>query len=243
MAQVNVMIVDDDIALSEEIAEILFEQGFDVQYARTRCQFEQKHATMEIDVFVVDLLLPDGHGHEIIRKIRQNSSAGIVVLSGKLDEVDKVIALELGADDYVGKPFARSEFIARVKSLIRRLECKTLSPMVEVSKGTEVFFGDWKTDLQARKLFAPSGAEVLLTKLEFDLWVAFINALDRVLTREHLVYAIRGREWSGYDRSIDGLMSRLRKKLSSHQNMDCHFETIRGVGYMLCSPQKNSAIL
>lgn len=231
----KVLVVEDDIALSEEVAEILQEQGYCVKFARTLLQFEKKISEGEFDLFILDLLLPDGHGHEIIRKIRASSPAGILVLSGKMDELDKVVSLELGADDYVVKPFSRSELSARVKSLLRRMDRQSApSESLQTSSG-EVFYGEWRTDVNARKLFAPSGEAIRLTKLEFDLWWAFLNGLDRVLTREQLIYAIRGRDWAGYDRSIDGLVSRLRKKLSADEGIDENFETIRGVGYLLRS--------
>jgi len=236
MKPATVLIIDDDLGLSEEVSELLLEQNYSVEVARSRSQFLKLLAASKFDLFIVDLLLPDGHGFEIIKEIREVSSSGIVVLSGKLEEVDKVVALELGADDYIVKPFSRSEFVARIKSLLRRLNGKHKLAKDQKEGVSEIRYGNWRTDVQARKLYAPAGPEVPLTKLEFDLWLVFVQALDRVLTREQLIYAIRGRDWAGYDRSIDGLVSRLRKKLSCHQNGDVRFETIRGVGYMLCSP-------
>ncbi len=235
MSSNRILVVEDDCSLSQEVAEMLQVQGFEVQFAKTVTQCEQKIRAANFSLYIIDLLLPDGHGHEVIRKIRKTSCAGVIVLSGRLDEMDKVVALELGADDYVVKPFARAEFVARVKSLFRRINDLQGQENLPKSEGSKHWFGDWTTDLAARKLFAPSGEEVHLTKLEFNLWVAFLNATDRVLTREDLIYAIKGREWSGYDRSIDGLVSRLRIKMSKHQTVDNCFETIRGVGYLLRS--------
>ncbi len=236
MKKVQVLLIDDDIELSEEVAEMLFEQGFEVTFARTIHQFHKATSQILFDLYIVDLLLPDGHGHEIIRQIRSAGNAGIVVLSGKLDEVDKVVALELGADDYVVKPFRRSEFMARLKSLLRRMQARMDASSENGNAHHFQSFDGWQTDLNARKLFAPSGEELKLTKLEYDLWIALLNGVDRVLTRESLVFALRGRDWAGYDRSVDGLVSRLKRKMSEHSDVQDCFETVRGVGYLLRSP-------
>jgi len=236
MKQAKVLIVDDDIQLSEEIAEVLKEHGFSVAFARTLFQFEQRTRDEQFDLFVVDLLLPDGHGHEIIRDIRRTCMAGIVVLSGKLTEVDKVVSFELGADDYVVKPFARFEFVARIKSLLRRMEARNAPEEPGGPEAVEISFGCLQTDLMARKVYGELGEQIELTKLEFDLWEVLLKNLDRVQSREQIINAIRGCNWAGYDRSIDGLVSRLRKKFSNYAIFDDNFETIRGVGYMLRKP-------
>ena len=236
MQETNILIIDDDIELSEEVAEILNEQGYRVGFARTLQQFEQRTADHPFDLYIVDLLLPDGHGHEIIRRIRYSGAAGILVLSGKLSEVDKVVSLELGADDYVVKPFARSEFAARVKSLLRRLTTRNVHKLAVDEEDTLIEYAGWKINTKTRKVFQPSGEKIQLTKLEFDLWLTFVKSLDRVLSREQIIFSIRGRDWAGYDRSIDGLVSRMLKKLSVDPMIEENFETVRGVGYMLRSP-------
>lgn len=236
MQETNILIIDDDIELSEEVAEILNEQGYRVSFARTLQQFEQRTADHPFDLYIVDLLLPDGHGHEIIRRIRYSGAAGILVLSGKLSEVDKVVSLELGADDYVVKPFARSEFAARVKSLLRRLTTRNVHKLAVDEEETLIEYAGWKINTKTRKVFQPSGEKIQLTKLEFDLWLTFVKSLDRVLSREQIIFSIRGRDWAGYDRSIDGLVSRMLKKLSVDPMIEENFETVRGVGYMLRSP-------
>ncbi len=236
MQETNILIIDDDIELSEEVAEILNEQGYRVGFARTLQQFEQRTADHPFDLYIVDLLLPDGHGHEIIRRVRYSGAAGILVLSGKLSEVDKVVSLELGADDYVVKPFARSELAARVKSLLRRLTTKNVRKLAVDEEDTLIEYAGWKINTKTRKVFQPSGEKIQLTKLEFDLWLTFVKSLDRVLSREQIIFSIRGRDWAGYDRSIDGLVSRMLKKLSVDPMIEENFETVRGVGYMLRSP-------
>ncbi len=233
MSKDKILIIDDDIPLSEEVSEALTESGFRVKCARSQDQFSKKNEEFDFDIFIVDLLLPDGNGHDIIKKIRSTSDAGIIVLTGKLSEVDTVVSLELGADDYIVKPFSKLEFIARVRRLAARLEAKNDTPDARAAEANEITYGPLLTNMDARKLYAPSGVEIMLTKLEFDLWTAFIKNIDRVLTRDQLIFAIRGQDWAGYDRAIDGLVSRLRKKLSSHVEIDSQFETIRGVGYLL----------
>ncbi|WP_108835259.1 response regulator transcription factor [Tateyamaria sp. Alg231-49] len=236
MKETNILVIDDDIELSDEVAEILNEQGYHVGFARTLQQFEQRTADRAFDLYIVDLLLPDGHGHEIIRRVRYLGAAGIVVLSGKLSEVDKVVSLELGADDYVVKPFARSEFVARIRSLLRRLATRNVHTMALDEEATSIGYAGWTINPKTRKVFQPSGEKIQLTKLEFDLWLTFVKSLDRVLSREQIIFSIRGRDWAGYDRSIDGLVSRMLKKLSVDPMIEENFETVRGVGYMLRSP-------
>lgn len=236
MKKVQVLLIDDDIDLSEEVAEMLCEQGFEVAFARTIHQFQKATSHVSFDLYIVDLLLPDGHGHEIIRQIRSSCDAGIVVLSGKLDEVDKVVALELGADDYVVKPLSRSEFVARLKSLLRRMQDRISKSVSNDSSNQFQDYNGWQTYLNTRKLISPSGDEVKLTKLEFELWIALLKGVGRVLTRENLIFALRGRDWAGYDRSVDGLICRLKRKMSEHGDVEGYFETVRGVGYLLRSP-------
>ena len=233
MKQPTVLIIDDDIALADEIQEILEEHHLSVELARTRHQFDEMLKKSDFDLFVVDLLLPDGHGHDIVRAIRADSHAGIIVLTGKPGEVDTVISLELGADDYVVKPFSRSEFVARVNRLLRRLSISKQFVLEGAPIAKQIEYGPWLTDLDTRKVTTSAGDDVQLTKLEYDLWIAFLQGVGRVLTRDQLILAIRGRDWAGYDRSIDGLISRLRKKLSESGDIDEQFETVRGVGYLL----------
>lgn len=239
--RVDILLVEDDIELSEEVTEMLVAQGYSVECARTRYQYDRNAKSRSFSLYIVDLLLPDGHGHDIIRKIRERGRAGVVVLSGKVEELDKVVALELGADDYVEKPIARTEFLARIKSLIRRLACPEPTNAGPMSDGSRTLFGGWLTDFATRKLYAPCKAEVQLTKLEFELWVALLSAKDRVLTRDNLIHAIRGGDWAGNDRSIDGLVSRLRRKMGAYHDVDQLLETSRGVGYMLRSPPSGPA--
>lgn len=233
----RILIVEDNQALADELIELLTEKGFRAENVRSLFQFQRFPELLQIDLFIVDIVLPDGEGHDVIREIRKSSTAGIVVLSGKSDEFNKVIALEVGADDYVEKPFSVPELTARIKSLLRRLKAHSDIQEAE-NKQETISYGQWITDLSARALYAPDGQRVPLTRLEYDLWVAFLNNQGKVMSRDQLVYSVRGRDWAGYDRAMDGLMSRLRTKMSKFGDCDGYFITVRGVGYILKREQE-----
>lgn len=227
----SILVVEDDVAEADELAEVLERYGFRVKTVRTISQFRSLSELRSFDVLVVDLGLPDGHGNQVIRLAREESNAGIIVLSGHHGEIDKVLALEVGADDYVEKPFQVTVLIARIQSLIRRLE-RSAAPIVSKRKDRFFEFDDWKFDTQKRQLFNQSGEEVHLTKTEFDVLEIFLSHPDKILTREQIVIKLKGGEWAGYDRAIDGIVSRLRAKFVSYQDCAAYITTIRGVGYL-----------
>lgn len=232
----SILLVEDDVPVAEELAEVLERYGFRVKAVRTINQFRSLQDIRSYDLIVVDLSLPDGHGNEVIRIARAGSNAGIVVLSGHHSEVDKVLALEIGADDYVEKPYRISEFIARIQSLLRRLE-RSVAPLEAQKKDTFFEFDGWKVDTQKRRFLNPDEEEVLLTKTEFDVLEIFLNHQDKVLSREQIVIKLRGGEWAGYDRAIDGIVSRLRAKFAAHKCDVDYFRTVRGVGYLFSATQ------
>lgn len=229
----NILLIEDNIDAANEVSDSLQQGGYTVETARTIYQFNRLKDLSHFDLFIVDLMLPDGDGNDVIRAIRSVSDNGIIVLSGKQDEVRKVVALELGADDYVTKPFAVAEFLARVRAIVRRQNY----PQQLVRQSADVdrvltYYG-WITDMSSRVVSAPDGTQIDLTKLEFDLWVAFLENQDKVMAREYLVELIRGGKWAGYDRSIDGLVNRVRKKVFQNAELERYLTTVRGVGYRL----------
>ncbi len=231
MVNTNISLLEDDIELSEEICELLESRGFQVRCFRTISQFSNYNNLQDFDLFIIDLTLPDGDGIDAIKKIRHSSKCGIIVLSGRIDQTTKVLSLELGADDYIEKPMQPFEFIARVRRLLLRTETPSKTNEDNTPK-TIYNYENWTTDLSARMMTNSCGYAANLTKLEFDLWVVFLLNEGVALSRDRLIYLIRGYDWAGSDRSIDDLVSRLRRKTTvDGQNMG--IKTVHGVGYCL----------
>ena len=228
----RLLVVESHDTLRNELTQLFFKKGFDVETARSFLDFQKLEQKGSFDLFVVELNPLDGDGLDIIREIRRASDAGIVVISADSQPMSKVAALELGADDYVEKPLSNVELAARAKRLMQRVSLPE-EQSSSYSSDSLVEFNKWKTDLYGRVVFSPAGQQVNLTRLEFDLWVTLLRNKGRVMTRDQLIYAIRGREWSGYDRAIDGLMSRLKNKFRDADKTSDLFTTIRGIGYRL----------
>lgn len=228
-----ILLLEDDFDTREEISETLSSEGFQVIMAEDIDSFEKATAKKIIDLFLMDLSLPDGSGLNLAKKIRRNSNVGIIIVSGKSNEVDRVVGLEIGADDYISKPFSPRELLARVKAVLRRTEGNFYAQATLATVDDSIVkFLDYSLSLSSRQLFLPDGSEVALTTAEFDLLNAFTQAPNRVLSRDFLLDRIHGNDWSGYDRGIDGLISRVRKKFSVINPEVPIIKTIRGVGYM-----------
>jgi DNA-binding response OmpR family regulator len=183
-------------------------------------------------VVLLDLGLPGEDGLSIARQLRARWHCGLLIVTGRGDPVDKVVGLELGADDYVTKPFDLRELLARTKAVLRRIS----PPVVEVGSGPResacaVFLG-WRCELGARRLLAPDGDEVGLTSGEFDLLVVFLKHPGRVLSRDFLLEHTRGREAGPFDRTIDVQIGRLRKKLEDNPQEPQIIKSVRGAGYV-----------
>jgi DNA-binding response OmpR family regulator len=173
-------------------------------------------------------MLPGTNGYDLCRALRQRTPAPIIFISAKDSETDRVVGLELGADDYIAKPFGTRELVARVRAVLRR------PPLAEggAGKRDRIRFDGWTINLPRRELLSPTGAIVELTGAEFDLLVALCDNAGRVIARERLIELSRARLGDSSDRSVDVLVSRLRRKLSS-AGQDAPILTVRGVGYML----------
>jgi len=230
----TILILDDDPAALDEICETLSDEGYNTIAVGTVSELNNKIDNQEIDLFILDLMLPDGSGLSVTTEIRQRSDVGIIMVTGKSGETDRVVGLEVGADDYITKPFSPRELLARVRALLRRTKGTTYSDE-DNSKGGQndmVEFGGWKLDMAARHLLSPDGADISLTTAEFDLLQVFVESPNRVHARDYLLDAVHGREWAGYDRGIDGLVSRLRKKLKPVVGAPDYIKTVRGAGYL-----------
>ena len=231
MDATRILLIEDDSDLLEELKELLVSKGHQVESVRTQFQFNRIPDIRVFDIFVVDLTLPDCDGMDIIKLIRAQSDMGIIVLSGKTDQTHKVVALEMGADDYVEKPMSSLEFVARIRRLLRRFE-RTPTTVQSGDTTNVLKYDKWSTNLATRTVHNANGESIILTKLEFDLWIAFLKNRGVALSRERLIYILRGQSWAGSDRSIDGLVSRLRVKLNAGDN-HVELKTVHGIGYCL----------
>lgn len=224
-----VLVVEDDPGLRVLIARALQQNGFAVFQASTGAEMWNSLEQRPVDLIILDVMLPGKNGIDLCREIRSRGDVPIIFISAKVDETDRVIGLELGADDYIPKPFGTRELIARVRAVLRRRPQESGS---NDSSPERVQFAGWAVDMRRRAVFSPSGASIELTGAEFDLLASFIGSPQRVLGRERLIELSRVRLGDSSDRSIDVLVSRLRRKLSS-AGQAAPIVTVRGVGYML----------
>src|SRR5262245_60401589 len=187
-----------------------------------------------VDLVILDLMLPGEDGLTLARALRSESGIGIIILTGRGETVDRIIGLEMGADDYLPKPFHLRELLARVKSVLRRVQSRTGDgPQQSRSRAR---FAGWNLDLSSRELLSPSGDEVRLTTGEFDLLAAFVNNANQVLTRDRLLDLARNREAGPFDRTIDVQVGRLRRKLEDDPQNPTLIKTVRGSGYIFTPP-------
>jgi len=232
-SQPTVLVLEDDVDTLDEVSEALSDEGFHTLCAKNAFEFGEHIESNIIDLFLIDLNLPDGNGLSLAREIRGKSDVGIIIVSGKTSEIDRVVGLEIGADDYISKPFSPRELLARVQSVLRRTKGSTYPDAISDSAGQQIVeFLGWTLDLGSHHLVAEDGNAVELTTAEFYLLRAFTKASNRVLSRDFLLDQVHDYDWYGSDRGVDGLVSRIRKKLKQPAGTTPMIKTVRGVGYM-----------
>jgi two-component system, OmpR family, response regulator len=232
----HVLAVDDDPAMRAMIADYLADQNVRVSTAADRREMARVLGAGAVDLVILDLKLGDEDGLEIMRTLRADSDLPIIVLTGhRRDAVDRVVGLELGADDYLTKPFSPRELLARIRAVLRRSGSPAPRP-AEDGKRMRYRFAGWELNLRIRRLAAPSGEVVPLTKGELALLTAFLQAPQRVLSREHLLAASRVHDNEVFDRSIDVQILRLRRKLEADPSAPALIKTERGAGYIFSAP-------
>ena len=234
----HVLVVDDDPAMRDLIADFLSAQDVRVSTAADGEQMVRVLSAGGVDLAVLDLKLGHESGFDIVRSVRTVSDLPIIVLTGQhRDEVDRIVGLELGADDYVTKPFSPRELLARIRAVLRRSEQQSRRPEQEKADGKRARyrFAGWELSLRSRRLTSPAGENVPLTKGEFALLVAFVQAPQRVLTREHLLTTSRVHDNEVFDRSIDVQILRLRRKIEVDSAAPELIKTERGIGYLFTS--------
>lgn len=229
-ASARILIVEDDPAVRTLLARFLSGQGFLVSAASDGREMDQVLSSQRIDLLLLDILLPREDGLSICRRIRARSAMPVIMITARDSEMDRVVGLEMGADDYVVKPFSTSELLARIRALFRRAQ----SPWADVRSGHArvIRFAGWTLDLALRLLRAPDGTRVPLTTSELKLLIAFCERAHRTLTREQLLDFIRDRPAQGADRSINIHISRLRRKIEQDPRCPLLIQTVRSGGYV-----------
>jgi DNA-binding response OmpR family regulator len=229
-----VLVVEDDPSLRTLVGRTLRENGFRVLTAGSGPEMARCLERSSVDMILLDVMLPGINGFDLCRQIRQKSDVPIIILSARAEEPDRLVGLELGADDYIAKPFSPRELVARIRATLRRTLGQA-GPRAQMTRAQLTFAG-WRADPAARELCAPDGAAVELSGAEFDLLMAFLAHPQRVIGRERLLELSRTRIADASDRSIDVLVSRLRRKLSAAGPADGMIRTVRGVGYIFAQP-------
>jgi two-component system, OmpR family, response regulator len=232
----HVLAIDDDAAIRQLIAEYLGEYDLRVTTVATGADMEKVLAEHAIDVVVLDLHLVGEDGMELAKKLRASSEIPIIIVSGRKDEADRVMGLELGADDYITKPFSPRELLARVRAVLRRYKTTNELLPARNEKRRAYRFAGWELNLRTRRLTGPGGKRVELSNGEFSLLEALCAAPQRVLSREQLLDLSRLHNAEVYDRSIDVQILRLRRKIETNASQPEYIRTERGVGYIFDTP-------
>jgi DNA-binding response OmpR family regulator len=231
----RIFVVEDDPVMLRMVGDYLEQHNMQVVSASGRQEMLQHFAVREPDLVILDLRLGQEEGFDLLREIRSRSDIPVIITTGdRRDEIDRVVGLELGADDYVTKPFSLRELLARIRAVLRRQEAGRAVIQRDPERG-RYRFGSWQLDRRNRRLYDPNGSEVALTKGEFALLTAFLDAPQRPLSREHLLQATRVHE-DIFDRSIDVQILRLRRKLELDPSAPQIIRTERGVGYVFALP-------
>ena len=228
----HILVVDDDREIRDLLARFLVKHGLRVTTARDGGEMRKALDDWKIDLVVLDLMMPGEDGLSLTRWLRaQGTSLPIVMLTAMGEDTDRIVGLEMGADDYLAKPFNPRELLARIKAVLRRVQTVP-SPTESKSCGTRLRFDGWTLDVSTRDLESKDGVVVALSAGEFDLLQAFVEHPRRVLSRDQLLDLARGRTAVPFDRSIDIQVSRLRRKLGDDAKEPQLIKTVRGGGYL-----------
>ncbi|MEE4377938.1 MAG: response regulator [Candidatus Competibacteraceae bacterium] len=234
----HILVVDDDPIICELLEKYLTAEGFLVSTAQSGEAMRDIMANQAIDLAILDLIMPGEDGLTLTRYLQhEHSNVSVVILTAKSETVDRIVGLEMGADDYIVKPFDLRELLARIKSVLRRRQRATdreekSVPPTPARNAAQVHFAGWRLDLSLYELTSPHNDKVPLTTGEFELLMAFIRHPHRVLSRDELLTIIHNREAGPYDRSIDVQVGRLRRKIEIDPSQPELVKTVRGAGYL-----------
>ena len=232
---IHIALVEDDPDIATPLEETLIGEGYRVHRCPTAAALRSTLEREQVDMILLDLALPDGNGLQIAAQIRATTAVPIIMLTGRGSEIDRIMGLELGADDYIVKPFSLREVAARIKAVLRRGRLVVPVQLPSVRKGYR--FAGWTLDIELRRLYDPDGKYVSLTVNEFDLLVSIVSASGRILTRNQLLEATRhDNNDDVFDRTVDVLILRLRRKIEPNPQLPQFIMTERGVGYRFNPP-------
>jgi two-component system response regulator CpxR len=231
----SILIIDDDVELCELVTEYLEDEGFTVESVHDGAAGVERCLTSEPDLVILDVMLPGLGGFAVLNKIREVSKMPVIMLTARGEEVDRIVGLEMGADDYLPKPFNPRELVARIRAILRR----TADAAEPGSDSSVISVGDLEMDIGARRVVCISG-EVDLTGAEFAVLETLARAAGTVVTRNDLSREALGRRASAFDRSLDVHLSNLRRKLGLLPNGGERIKTVRGVGYLYVKPSTAS---
>jgi two-component system OmpR family response regulator len=233
----HILIVDDEPRVRTLLRRCLEGEGFAVSEAKDGAEMRRRLEREAVSLITLDLNLGAENGLDLAREIRKERNIPIIMLTGKGDAIDRVVGLEVGADDYLAKPFEMRELVARVRAVLRRAQPAERPS----SAGQRYTFAGWTFDIDQRSLKRRDGAEQDLTTGEFNLLEAFVKRPHRVLSRDDIMDLLKGQDWSPLDRSIDNLVARLRKKVELDPDRPTLIKTVRGVGYTFSAHVERAA--
>ena len=234
-ASVHVLVVDDETQIRALLRNRFEKEGFKVSEAKDGNEMRACLAATSPNLITLDLTLGQDDGLALAREIRAKRNVPIIMISAKDDEIDRVVGLELGADDYITKPFSPREVVARVRAVLRRDQTTPAvdtTALVPGPDGPGLTFAGGMLDPARREFKSPSGASVELTTAEFNLLELFLQRPQRVLSRDEIMNLLKGHDWNPFDRSVDSLVARLRKKIEPDADHPQYIKTVRGVGYV-----------
>jgi len=233
----RILVIDDDAELCSLVGEYLEPEGFEIEAIHDGNRGLDRALEGEHLLIVLDVMLPGLNGFDVLRRLRVSSKIPVLLLTARGEDVDRIVGLEIGADDYLPKPFNPRELVARIRAILRRTQDHEKSDMPAIPEVIRV--GDVELDPATRTVLR-NGAPVELTSVEFNLLHALLRDAGRVVTREQLVDTVLSRKFSPFDRSIDMHVSKVRKKLGDSENGPDHIKTVRGVGYIFAHPREHA---
>ena len=231
----DILIIDDDPRLCRLLERYLTREGYAATSVHTCTKAREQMAAASPALVLLDVILPDSDGLTFLQELRKEGAIPVILLTGKTDIIDKVVGLELGADDYITKPFEERELLARIRTVLRRIPQHPSLP-AEQGGSAVLLFGGWCLDTEAQDLTSPDQTSVDLTTYEFRMLQALAEAAPRILGRDRILDIVAGRDAMPLDRSVDVLIAKLRKKIEKNPTAPQIIKTVRGTGYKLSVP-------
>jgi DNA-binding response OmpR family regulator len=229
----HILLVDDERSMRDPLAQYLGRSGLRVTKAKDVAEARQALAAYAVDLILLDIMMPGEDGLALCAQVRATSGIPVILLTALAEETDRIVGLEIGADDYVTKPFSPRELLARIKSVLRRAGERP--SRLRAADAEAYAFGPWVLRTGERELIDPEGVAVPLSTGEYNLLLALVTHARRILTRDQLLDLAEGRELAAFERSVDNMVSRLRRKIEPDPRNPMLLKTVRGGGYMLAA--------